>query len=48
MTSGRNGQTALSWEDAIHDLKRGAGSRFDPKLVPVFIAAMEPPVLAVT
>ena len=48
MTSGRNGQTALSWEDAIHDLRRGGGSRFDPELVPVFIAAMEPPVLAVT
>ncbi len=31
----------LSWEQARTELERGAGSQFDPHLVPLFIQAME-------
>ncbi len=31
----------LSWEQARAELERGSGSQFDPRLVPLFIQAME-------
>ncbi len=37
MTSIRPYQPPLSYEEAVGELKRRAGSQFDPKLVPVFI-----------
>ena len=41
MTSDRSYRQALTHQDAIDELKRFAGSQFDPKLVPVFIQVFE-------
>jgi HD-GYP domain-containing protein (c-di-GMP phosphodiesterase class II) len=40
MTSGRVYQPAVSHEDAVRELRRDAGSHFDPELVDVFTQVM--------
>ncbi len=37
MTSDRPYRRALSWQEALEELKKGAGTQFDPKLVEVFL-----------
>jgi HD-GYP domain-containing protein (c-di-GMP phosphodiesterase class II) len=41
MTSARPYRPALSHEDVVKELRQGAGTQFDPKLVEVFIGLME-------
>jgi HD-GYP domain-containing protein (c-di-GMP phosphodiesterase class II) len=41
MTSARLYRPALSLEDVVKELRQGAGSQFDPKLVEVFIDIIE-------
>lgn len=41
MTSARPYRAALSVEEAVQELKRGAGKQFDPNLVKVFINAIQ-------
>ncbi len=40
MVSERGGQPALPWEEALEELKRHAGTRFDPTLVQAFVDAI--------
>ena len=40
MVSERGGQPALAWEEALEELKRHAGTRFDPRLVQAFVDAI--------
>jgi diguanylate cyclase (GGDEF)-like protein/putative nucleotidyltransferase with HDIG domain len=41
MTLDRPYRAALSMEQAISEIEKGAGSQFDPMLVPVFVKAMQ-------
>jgi len=41
MTSVRSYSDALSQEEALEEIKRGAGKQFDPHLVEVFLSAIE-------
>jgi HD-GYP domain-containing protein (c-di-GMP phosphodiesterase class II) len=41
MTSARPYRPALSHEEILKELKQGAGTQFDPKLVEVFIGIVE-------
>jgi diguanylate cyclase (GGDEF)-like protein len=40
MVSERGGQPAMRWEKALEELKRQAGTRFDPMLVQAFVEAI--------
>jgi len=40
MVSERGGRPASSWEEALEELKRHAGTRFDPTLVQAFVDAI--------
>jgi HD-GYP domain-containing protein (c-di-GMP phosphodiesterase class II) len=48
MTSERPYSAALSREDAIEELKRGAGEQFDPNLVESFLSVCEKRFAATT
>ena len=41
MTSDRSYAKALSCEEALEEIKRGAGKQFDPRLVEVFLSIIE-------
>ncbi len=41
MSSARPYRPALSREDVLEELRKGAGSQFDPNLVEVFIEIVE-------
>jgi HD-GYP domain-containing protein (c-di-GMP phosphodiesterase class II) len=41
MTSSHPWRPALSTEEAIKELRRGAGTQFDPKVVEAFVTAVE-------
>jgi HD-GYP domain-containing protein (c-di-GMP phosphodiesterase class II) len=41
MTSSHPWRPALSTEEAVKELRRGAGTQFDPKVVEAFVAAVE-------
>ena len=41
MTSKRNYSIVLSYEQAIEELKRGAGTQFDPNLVEIFLSVLK-------
>jgi HD-GYP domain-containing protein (c-di-GMP phosphodiesterase class II) len=47
MTSDRPYRRAMSKVDAVAELKRCAGSSFDPKVVKVFLAVLEDQATAV-
>ncbi len=47
MTSARPYRAAFSCEEAVEELKRGAGKQFDPKLVKVFIPTAQTMALVV-
>jgi HD-GYP domain-containing protein (c-di-GMP phosphodiesterase class II) len=40
MTSERAYSNALTFEDALEEIKRGAGTQFDPQLVEIFCSAL--------
>jgi putative two-component system response regulator len=46
MTSGRAYKRSLSLDDAIGELRRGAGSQFDPKLIETFIGLAQAGAIA--
>ena len=48
MTSDRPYRNALSYEEALAELQRGAGTQFDPNLVEVFLSAARTIPLVVT
>lgn len=41
MTSTRPWRPALSYDQAVQEIKKGAGTQFDPKVVDAFIATIE-------
>ena len=43
MTSERRYSNALSYEQALEEIKRGVGTQFDPNLLKVFLSIMETP-----
>jgi HD-GYP domain-containing protein (c-di-GMP phosphodiesterase class II) len=42
MTEGRSYRSPLSQEEALEELRRGAGTQFDPDLVRAFIEKVVP------
>jgi HD-GYP domain-containing protein (c-di-GMP phosphodiesterase class II) len=48
MTSARPYRDALSYEEALEELKKGAGTQFDPNLVEAFISVAKTMPLVAT
>jgi HD-GYP domain-containing protein (c-di-GMP phosphodiesterase class II) len=44
MTSARIYSRTCAYEEAIEEIKKGAGTQFDPKLVNVFLASVQKPI----
>ncbi len=42
MSSTRTYRRALSWADVLAEMRRCAGSQFDPELIPHFLEMMDP------
>ncbi len=41
MTSDRSHSNAISYDEAIEEIKRGSGTQFDPNLVDVFLSIVD-------
>ncbi len=48
MISERRYSSTLSYEQALEEIKRGAGTQFDPNLVEVFLSIIKTPHVAIT